>query len=245
MIPIDLPSIRNARDLGGTEAAGGRRILPGRLIRAADLSEAVEADVRVLRERHGLSAVIDLRTDEECEKRPDRTYGVRLARHPILRSLTEGVTHERGPDRPFPDMGDLYRVMMRDQGVEGFRSALSAIFAQEEGAVLWHCTEGKDRCGMTAALVLEALRVPREAILADYLETNRTSIPRARKIYERLLPLRGEAVAKSVYLGYIADERYLRAAWDAMGRDYLHDTLGFDEHTLEAFRARVLAPAGA
>ncbi|MBQ6257991.1 MAG: tyrosine-protein phosphatase, partial [Clostridia bacterium] len=97
-----------------------------------------------------------------------------------------------------------------------------------------------DRCGMTAALVLEALGVDRDAILRDYLETNRTSLLRARGVYERLLPLRGEVFARSVYRAYVADERYLRAAWDAMGEHFLTDVLHIPQEEIDAFRERIL-----
>ena len=93
---------------------------------------------------------------------------------------------------------------------------------------------------MTAALTLEALGVDRDTILTDYLATNRTNLPRAQAVYERLLPLRGEAFARSVYLAYIADERYLQAAWDAMGKDYLRKELCIPDALIQSFRAQVL-----
>lgn len=47
------------------------------------------------------------------------------------------------------------------------------ILQQEEGAVLWHCSMGKDRVGVGTALLLYALGVPMETIMEDYLRTNR------------------------------------------------------------------------
>ena len=88
---------------------------------------------------------------------------------------------------------------------------------------------------------LEALGVDRDTILQDYLETNRTSLLRARAVYERLLPIRGETFARSVYRAYVADERYIRAAWDAMGENYLTGALGISPAEIGAFREQVLA----
>ena len=93
---------------------------------------------------------------------------------------------------------------------------------------------------MTTAMVLEALGVDRDTILRDYLETNRTSLLRARGVYERLLPLRGEVFARSVYRAYVADGRYLRAAWDAMGENFLTDTLHIPQQEIDVFREQVL-----
>ena len=80
----------------------------------------------------------------------------------------------------------------------------------------------------------------REAILRDYLRTNETNLPKAAAIREQLTGTHGAAFAKSVYLAYIADESYLRAAWDAMGDTYISDALGISEEQIRAFRAAVL-----
>jgi protein-tyrosine phosphatase len=40
-------------------------------------------------------------------------------------------------------------------------------------ALLFHCSAGKDRTGLGAALVLTALGATRETVLADYLATER------------------------------------------------------------------------
>ena len=245
MIPITLSTIHNIRDLGGAKTADGRAIRPGCLIRSAHLGGASAEDVEVLRREHRLHTVIDLRTVKEREEQPDFTEGLDYQPLPVIEDLRAGITHEKKAEEElFPDMAYLYREMMNREGSRaGFRRVLTAIFTHDydQGAVLWHCTEGKDRCGMTTALVLQALGVDRETIRADYLATNVTNLARAKAVYERILPLRGEAFAQSVYRAYIADERYLQAAWDAMGEDYLRDKLGLEEELIRSFRDRVLA----
>lgn len=44
-----------------------------------------------------------------------------------------------------------------------------------KGSVLWHCTEGKDRCGLLSAVLLLTLGVKRSTIMEDYLLTNRVN----------------------------------------------------------------------
>ena len=244
MKPMLLTTIRNIRDLGGMSTADGRRIPPRRLIRSAHLGSASEDDLQFLRKEGGLAAVLDLRTNQERLEKPDHADGFTCFAIPVIDDLRAGITHEKGvEEKEFPDMAFLYRLMVtRPETQAGFARALHQIFTWDysQGAILWHCTEGKDRCGMTAALVLEALGVDRDSIMRDYLETNRTSLLRARGVYERLLPLRGEVFARSVYRAYVADERYLRAAWDAMGENYLTDTLHISQAEIDAFRAQVL-----
>lgn len=228
--------IPNKRDLGGIRTKDGRRIKPGMLVRSAQLGKAEEKDLE------GVSAVIDLRTQGEREEAPDRTFGREYLPLPVFEEVNAGISHEeRTRNAVIPDMAYLYGLMMK-QNAESFRRILLAVMEHDfdTGAVLWHCTEGKDRCGMTAALVLEALGVDRETILKDYLKTNLVNVAKAEAIKAKLLKSHGEEFADSVYRAFIADERYLRSAWEAMGPDYIHDVLGLEEDKLEAFRDRVL-----
>lgn len=245
MKPLLLTTIRNIRDLGGITTEDGRTIRPRCLIRSAHLGRASEEDLLFLRKEERLAAVLDLRTNQERLEKPDHAEGFSYFPIPVIDDLRAGITHEQGAEeKEFPDMAFLYRLMVtRPETQLGFARALHQIFTWDysRGAILWHCTEGKDRCGMTTALVLEALGVDRDAILRDYLETNRTSLLRARGVYERLLPLRGEVFARSVFQAYVADERYIRAAWDAMGDQYLTDTLQIPQAEIDAFREQVLA----
>ncbi len=227
--------IPNMRDLGGIRTRDGRRIRAGLLIRSAQLEQAEEADLR------GISTVIDLRTPGERQEMPDQTHGREYLPLPVFDDLTSGISHEEGADTQlFPDMAPLY-ARLATECADAFKRILSTIMDHDfaGGAVLWHCTEGKDRCGLTTALVLEALGADRETIMADYLKTNEVNLPKAAAIREQVAATHGEAFAESIYRAYIADERYLRAAWEAMGSDYLAK-LGIPEETLARFRQTVL-----
>ena len=228
--------IQNMRDLGGIPAADGRTVRYGMLIRSAQLSEALEQDLS------GVSAVIDLRTPEERLQAPDLVYGREYLPLPLFDGRTAGISRERGEeDQGFPDMAVLYQRLMLECA-PAFRRVILAVMTHDfaSGAVLWHCTEGKDRCGMTTALILEALGVRREDILEDYLKTNLVNLPKAARIRDRLAPVRGQAFADSVYRAYIADERYLRSAWEVMGENYLRDSLRIGDSLIEAFRRKAL-----
>ena len=227
--------IQNKRDLGGIRTADGRRIRPGLLIRSAHLFQAEEADLA------GISSVIDLRTPGERLEAPDRTWGREYLPIPIFEDMTAGVSHEQGADHQgFPDMAVLYRRIVTECAAS-FRRGLRAVMGHDfsGGAVLWHCTEGKDRCGLITALVLEALGADRGVILEDYLRTNEVNLPKAIAVRQRAAA-RGEAFAESLYQAYIADERYLRAAWAAMGDGYITRMLGIPEEDIARFRETVL-----
>ena len=232
--------IQNKRDLGGIHTADGKKIRPGLLIRSAHLFQANDLDLK------GVSAIIDLRTPGERWEKPDQTCGRRYLPLPVFDDITAGVSHEKETrDRGIPDMAFLYGKLIQEN-TESFRSILYAIMRHDftTGAILWHCSEGKDRCGMTTALVLEALGVNRKAIMDDYLKTNLVNMPKAIRIRDELLLTHGQAFAESVYRAYIADERYLQSAWDAMGDRYISDRLGIQADELEKFRNSVLEVCG-
>ena len=75
-----------------------------------------------------------------------------------------------------------------DFGKEGYQKFFKEIISLEDGrAVLFHCTQGKDRTGVAAMLLLSALGVPEEIILNDYLLTNEYNselIAKERKMLE-------------------------------------------------------------
>ena len=230
--------IQNMRDLGGLRTVNGRIIRPNMLIRSAQLDKAAEEDLA------HIAAVIDLRTPEERKEAPDQVYHCRYLPMPVFDEYRSGVSHEEEEERQqkqFPDMAALYGMMIRDYP-DSFRQILTAIMRHDfsEGAVLWHCSEGKDRCGVISAMILELLGVDRGTIMEDYLKTNIVNLPKAAAIRDKLAPERGREFAESTYRAYIADERYLRSAWDAMGSGFFPETLGIGAETIEAFRSTVL-----
>ena len=228
--------IQNMRDLGGIRTQDGYLIRKGILVRSANLCQAEDPDLK------GISAVIDLRTPGERKESPDQVCGRQYLPMPVFDDVTAGISHEESAnDRGIPDMAYLYGRLMREC-TESFQKILRTIMRHDfsTGAVLWHCTEGKDRCGMTTALVLETLGVDREIILEDYLKTNIVNIPKAVRARDQLMETHGKEFAESVYQAYIADERYLRAAWDAMGADYIRGKLRISDAEIEAFRRNVL-----
>ena len=180
----------NFRDLGGLPAADGKHIKPRRLLRSGHLAYITPEDSRKLREDYDLKTIIDLRTANEINRRPDTIpEGATLIRCPIFEKPVEGVTRETAVphdpvdtalrmahnvegDDPHERMKKLYGKFFQEDGLQAYTKFFDLLLSQEEGAVLWHCTMGKDRCGTGAILLETALGVPAEVILADYMYTN-------------------------------------------------------------------------
>ncbi len=244
MIEIKLDSIRNIRDLGDTITKDGRKIRKNKLIRSAHLGRLSKADLQYLKENHHLDTVIDLRTYREVKEVPDQHYDLRYLHLPIVKQFEDGITHEKKEVRRFPDLTDTYiNLVCKEDYLEGFREVLNTILdrGEEEGAVLWHCSEGKDRCGMVSVMIEMLLGVDEKTIREDYLFTNKVNQAKAERIYKEVFEQTGsEEVAASVYKAFIADESYLDAALDHMGENFFEKKLKLDKEKIENFKNKIL-----
>lgn len=116
-----------------------------------------------------------------------------------------------------------------------------------KGGVLWHCTEGKDRCGLLSAVLLLALGVERSTIMEDYLLTNRVNAAKSERYYQITLAAgRTESEAKTIRDIFLAKEEYLEAAFSAIDTQYgnddafLYDGLNIPQKLIERFQSSVL-----
>jgi protein-tyrosine phosphatase len=167
-------SISNARDLGGLVGAGGRRVRHGRLYRSGNPALASAADLDRL-QALGLDMVVDFRSPGE--KSPGETaFGQRFRWHavPVLEgSMAMDVLMPRLRASSPAQMDAFMLEVYRDFPVR-YRAAFGAFMQTVQGGqtLLFHCTAGKDRTGFAALLLLAALGVAQDDILANYLESN-------------------------------------------------------------------------
>lgn len=168
---------KNLRDLGGLECADGRKIKSGMIFRSPFLMSKNSADIYYLGSL-GLDAIIDLRSDEEMKERPDpeiencayvpasvfdgKKYKyIVVTRMGKLRCIT---LHGRRK-------GELKQNKLDSYGEMPFSEAYNKIFeCMDRGErFLFHCTEGKDRTGIAAALVELALGRSEDAVFEQYM----------------------------------------------------------------------------
>lgn len=254
---ISFESIANARDLGGLPTAQGRVIASGLLLRSANLTNAAEADRTVLQEKYHLSKIIDLRTEAERKEMPDAPIpAAEYLPIPIFDSAVAGISHEQrsGEERlqaVMPEMGQLYcRMVTEPTCRENLGKAARCVMEHDfsKGSVLWHCTEGKDRCGMLSAVLLLALGVERSTIMEDYLLTNQVNAAKTETYYQMLLAAgKTEREAAAIRDIFLAKEEYLNAAFSAMDAQYentgvfLRDGLHIPQQLIGRFQSSVLS----
>ncbi|MGJ5751793.1 protein-tyrosine phosphatase [Streptomyces puniciscabiei] len=254
----ELAGVRNFRDVGGLPTTDGRRVRCGVLFRSGHLAHATEEDAAFLASL-GLHTIFDFRNaaDQKLEGPDVQLPGVRNVNLPLsdpadgaefwkmvrdgdLDQLRAILDDGKGAAR----MIASYRTIVRDRTAEHAR-VLHAL-AEDSVPALMHCAAGKDRAGISMAVTLLALGVEREAILADYLESNAK---------HRRYKVRRNGSADTAYtpeimelLSPLFDARaeYLRAAFETIeetwgGVDtYLERGLGLTPASRAVLRERLL-----
>jgi len=177
-------SFNNTRDLGGMKTADGRSIVKNKLIRSGNLHGATESDIKFLSEN--VDCIVDLRTDTECGGMPDpEVAGAKNVHISILPNLAAGVSRDKKSDdeaffklKDDPDDAGRYMARIYDSFVANefsvgqYRRFIDLLLEPRKGAILWHCTVGKDRTGVGAVIIEHILGITKEDIISDYLLTN-------------------------------------------------------------------------
>ncbi|MDR1930289.1 MAG: tyrosine-protein phosphatase [Treponema sp.] len=233
---IPFKGIPNARELGTCRiaAGGSKQVKRGLLYRSGELAVHTDRDRRILEEL-GIKTVVDFRSEEEKKISPEVMPGTvrRLEELPIdagnlmgtLYSAEEGWTYASTASGAVADMEKLYTALPQE-ALEKYRVLFSLLADPENAPLLFHCSAGKDRTGLAAALVLHALGADRETVMEDYLLS-------ALCLRERLL---SPGVDPRAVPYWTVQESYLRAAFvkieDYGGMDrYIAGELGADvEH---------------
>src|SRR5215217_7438081 len=167
---VELAGAHNVRDLGGLPA-GGRRVRSGVLLRGDHLDDVTDDDLRVLRDEVGLRGIVDLRTATEAPETRQWVGSLGIARlHLPLVDMT-GTTDPKHLRAEFgDDVAGVYRRMLEVAAPE-LVAILHFVVEEHHAPALVHCAAGKDRTGITVAVLLAAAGVDEPGIVADYVAT--------------------------------------------------------------------------
>lgn len=240
---LALEGASNLRDIGGWPVADGRRVRHGIAYRSAALHGLTEADLGHLA-RTGLRTVCDLRGRQEAARAPSR-LPPGAAAHPLpiepfvgasLRDMLEGgaATGEGATAL----LRQAYLAYVSDH-LPAYRRLFALLLEEERRPLLFHCSAGKDRTGIGAALILTVLGADRATVVADYVATDR--------FWRRDHPLPPgvpQAAADAILATHPALlEEALDAALTRFGgvEGLAADGLGLDASSLERLREAMLA----
>ncbi|MDB5774965.1 MAG: protein tyrosine phosphatase [Herbaspirillum sp.] len=215
---ITLRGTCNLRDLGGYPVAGGNSLGWRRVLRSDSLHDLDAQGMASLIDS-GVASIVDLRDTAELERQPNPFSTHRAVRytHIPLFSNLDLQTRLRIAQAEGDVLLALYcDVLMNRQSA--LSDALRAIADARPGGVLFHCTVGKDRTGVLAALVLAAVGASAEDIIADYA----LSAARIGSIRERMMAdfLTGGADAASLLPLFLSNPATMRGMLDYLDRQY-------------------------
>ena len=267
-IPVN--GIINARDLGGYIMQDGRRLRDGMLIRSAHLADASDEDLQYL-SSIPISKVIDFRKDIEMNGKTDRMVPgaeyIRLeidASGKIVSQATEDekrlfTGNKQFDVKKFMVMAafnpmaqriaqQMYPNLTNDPECrKQFKQFFRLILDTANGAILYHCTQGKDRTGFASALILAALGADKDTIVADFDATNRVYEEDVRQCCQNVLLMGGKeneiATVKS-FLGANTDN-FIKAL-ESIDREfgsmeaYLKGPIGLTDQDILTLRERYL-----
>lgn len=160
------PGVYNLRDTGGYRAATGTSRW-GKLFRS-DALHLLDASGRELIAELGIAHIVDLRGGDELRTAPSALDGVEVRVHhlPVFDEAAPasqaGMRHGLAP---------IYDHMVDERGAQLADAIRVIAAAEDDEAVLVHCTAGKDRTGLVVAFALSAAGVDRDEVVADYAQT--------------------------------------------------------------------------
>ncbi len=164
--PLPLFGAKNIRDLGGYQTESGFVTKTHSLLRGDALHNLTDEDCRLLYD-YGVRCVIDLRSFDEITREPDRLPVLYNRIEYVHISVQDHLRANRYSEEFPPSMWQLYCWLLDDSKAE-FRTIFETILRFPESCVLFHCSGGKDRTGMTAMLLLKLAGVDDETIIQDY-----------------------------------------------------------------------------
>ena len=194
---LHLEGVSNAWQLGGYVTEDGRKVRENALLRTAALTNATEEDIRKLSEEYHVTAVVDFRSPVETTQAPEPEIpgaayvNISMedakkqtdAMSDMAEMMSIEMQYSDEPGRAAVEQiklglrstnEDLYIEKITSETIDaGIREFLDVLLDQEEdGVVLYHCKNGKDRTGTATMVLLTLLGVDKETILDDFDLTN-------------------------------------------------------------------------
>lgn len=254
---FNFASVHNFRDFGDYSTENGQTVLPARLFRSAHLN-AISTEEHSRVEDLDIGLVVDLRYKPERTRQPNRLPQKKV---PQVLEYPDGMTtqdsdmapHEMFIKKDLRKAEDARAYMMasyaarpKDPGYQKIFADTLKFMATTGEPILIHCTAGKDRTGMLAAIILGGLGVDHATIIEDYMLTMQavdvdSFLEPAAKMMTTRFGRDYDPEALRPMFG--VEEDYLRIALEKTGdmNAYISDKLGITEDQMQKLRGHYLA----
>ncbi|KAI0727345.1 protein-tyrosine phosphatase-like protein [Fomitopsis betulina] len=255
---VAISGVVNVRDLGGypSETSPGHVTRPGFIFRSGEVSSITDDGKAQLREL-GVTTVYDLRSDTEIERYDTpcpEIDGVEIARIPVFKvedysppmMAKRFELYASGKTEAFME---LYSQIL-DHGGPAFGAIFKHVRDRPSEPFVFHCTAGKDRTGVAAALLLELVGASDDAITEDYALTRVGREPARQMVMARLaqVPLfatNTEAALNMFTCRHDTMLAFLKLLRDKYGgvEKYLTTFAGLSPQDIQTITTNLLIPA--
>lgn len=226
----------NIRDLGGYPTEDGRTVRRGVFFRADGLHKLSQKDQDALLTR-GVRTIVDLRHNQELRE----AANVFKDSERVAYRNVSLINPAKSMNMNIRSLGDLY-VDMLDNVQEALLQVFELLSAAPDESVLFHCSAGKDRTGVTAALLLDLAGVRHDVIVADYTMTAACLAP----LMQELRSGRPDVLSAEMY------EKFLGAEPENMemmlahltekygGSEQYLTSIGMSDQSLQSLKTKLL-----
>ena len=248
---VPLEGSVNFRDLGGYRTLDGRRLRWGQVFRSDNLGRLTDRDIKILR-RMGIRQVCDFRTPAEVKKMPDRfpeTNEGAYVHLPIKHGEYDPAnTFERIKNGDVDWLTEEFMIRGYLRNVDRFTSLWSTFFrlmvAPRNRPLVFHCTGGKDRAGVCAALILLTLGVAEETVIEDHGLSNMYITDVLKRIYAQIKSYGVDPAKVAPYFtaprsAIIALVEHIRKTYGS-AEDYLINQAGIEVKVINQLREDLL-----
>jgi len=226
---IYFKKIDNFRDIGGLPTKDGNTVKWGKIYRSDNLSKLKTSEFNKFNNLN-IQTVFDLRTATEIKGKNDNLpNGVKYVHASLVEDDADVINQMRGKvlrgeisdEQSVVLMQDLYTSIISDN-IPMLRQFINQVL-DADAPVLYHCSAGKDRTGITTVLILSILNVDRQTIINEYLMSDYyrrqrvESILSKAKIAKIVKPHIG---LKAIQNFMSVDKRYIQTAFDEIDTKY-------------------------
>ena len=243
-----MEQILNLRTLAeGLKNRRDQVISPNTIFRSADISQASKTDIDTLR-AHGIETIYDLRSRVEINKdKLTATHGFKIKHVEIMKLALQNdfkalINNSKSQNEEY--MTNLYAGEFVQ--TNGFRETVQQIILRSDNAFLFHCTGGKDRTGILAAILMMIFDYDDEAIKEEYLKIDpRLTDVIAHKI-SAMLGVTTEQIPPNLEPLLQVKNSYLDAFVSSINNqyrsinDYIRTGLGVSEKEQDLLKAKYL-----
>ncbi|WP_312767888.1 tyrosine-protein phosphatase [Epilithonimonas sp.] len=252
---IKIKKVNNFRYLGGIKNSEGKILKDSLIYRSGNLHKLRRSSFGEIGNIK-INKIIDLRTQQEIKKAPDRLpKNIAYLHYPAFedengelkdakKQVLKGRFHKADANKR---MTQFYKDYV-SENPEVIKKIITEILDSGH-PILYHCTAGKDRTGMITALILKILRFDNTVIFEEYLQSNNFR----EKIIQKRLDLANNLhfIYPKLDIGVLEktgwiERDYLQSAFDEIDKkygsmdNYIHKVLGISENQREIYIQKFL-----